>query len=372
MKETPLTRLAAGSEEVRETKGTLHTPGEILQQPWLWRETAGRVAALRDRAEAVMKGAEFAVLTGAGSSLHAARLMEDAGRARLGTAVSSVSCTELMLSPEAFIPRNRKGVLISLSRSGESPESVEAARIVAERFPQVGHLAITCNGEGTLAKRVQARPDGVCLALHPKSYDKGLGTTSSMTSTVVAGRLMLDPSGASRLEALAKAGEGVLADAERAETDASSDPSRVVVLGTGPLEAAAQEGAHKILELTDGQVTSMARSCLEFRHGPIAFAEEGTLLIGLVSPDPLVRRYDMDFLAQAVRMPVRKVVPFDVSERFASLKSGEVGVLGVVFCQMLALFLSLRRGLRPDRPGARGLVNPIVQGVTIHPREETS
>jgi tagatose-6-phosphate ketose/aldose isomerase len=358
---TPLERLAQEPEDVRKKKGTLHTPVEILQQPWLWRDTAARVAAVREPADAALTGAAFAVVTGAGSSLHAARLMLDAGQSRLGHDVTAVSCTDLMLAPEAHLQRGRKGVLLSLSRSGESPESVEAARVAAERFPNVVQIAITCNEKSSLARLVTGLPHGLCLALHPKSYDKGIGTTSSMTSTAVAGRLLFDPAD---VEPLAKAGETVLAQAARAEEAARLKPGRVVVLGTGPLEAAAQEGAHKVLELTDGQVVTMARSYLEFRHGPIAFLDETTHLQCLLSPDPLTSRYEKDFTSQ--RLPVRctDLLPP------GSTNPGEAGILGVVWCQMLALFISLERGLTPDRPGTRTLVNPIVQGVTIHPRPE--
>jgi len=360
---TPLERLAAEPEEVRRKRGTLHTPGEILQQPWLWRDTAGRVAAVRDRAESALTGAAFAVLAGAGSSLHAARLAEDAARARLGAEVACVSCTDLLLAPEARLRRGAKGVLLSLSRSGESPEAVEASRVAAERFPNVVQIAVTCNAESALARLVNAQPHGLCIALHPKSYDKGIGTTSSMTSTALAARLLFD---AADVEPLARAGEAALAGAAGAEEAAAAKPGRVVVLGTGPLEAAAQEGAHKVLELTDGRVPTMARSCLEFRHGPIAFLDASTLLVGLLSTAPLTRRYEDDFVAQARTMGVRRVETVAPPD---GLDAGEAAILGVVWCQMLALFISLGRGLAPDRPGSRSLVNPIVQGVTIHPRE---
>lgn len=375
---TPLERLASEPEELRRRKGTLHTPGEILQQPWLWRDTAGRVAAVRDRAEALFKGADFAVITGAGSSLHAARIIDEAARRRFGPAVSSVSCTDLMLDPDAYLPRGRRGVLLSLSRSGESPEAVEAARIAAERFPDLSHIAVTCNAQGRLAKLVAAHPRGLCLTLHEKSYDQGLGTTSSMTGTIVAGRLLVEPT--TRVESLASAAEALLGGGD-AEAVASLDPERVVVLGTGPLEAAAQEVAHKVMELTDGQVPTLARSYLEFRHGPIAFINPRTLLVCLVSPDRHVQRYERDFIRQAtsggaalkilaagagnpevLSTEAQGVVPF------ASGNPGEAAILSVVFGQMLALFISIRRGLTPDRPGNRGLVNPVVQGVTIHPR----
>jgi len=366
MTNSPLLRLAAEPEEARKQKGTVHTPGEILQQPWLWRETAGRVAAVADRAEALFRGAEFAVLAGAGSSLHAARMIEDAARTRFGPRVSSVSCTDLMLDADASLPRDRKGVLFSLSRSGESPEAVEAARVAAERFPELSHVAITCNAQGKLAKLVGAHPSGLCLALHEKAYDKGLGTTSSVTGTALAGRLLVERAATGRVEAMASAAEALLdREAPVAERLAALDPDRVVVLGTGPLEFAAQEAAHKVLELTDGQVTSMARSYLEFRHGPIAFINKRTLLVCFVSPDPAVERYERDFIQQAQSGDsALQVVPVAPSAE----RPGEAAPVALIFGQMLALFISLRRGLKPDRPGDRGLVNPVVQGVTIYPR----
>jgi tagatose-6-phosphate ketose/aldose isomerase len=38
-----------------------------------------------------------------------------------------------------------------------------------------------------------------------------------------------------------------------------------------------------------------------------------------------------------------------------------------VFVQSLAFLQSMALGLRPDTPNARGVVNRVVKGVTIHP-----
>jgi tagatose-6-phosphate ketose/aldose isomerase len=38
-----------------------------------------------------------------------------------------------------------------------------------------------------------------------------------------------------------------------------------------------------------------------------------------------------------------------------------------VFAQTLAFLRSLALGLRPDTPNARGVVNRVVQGVSIYP-----
>jgi hypothetical protein len=46
----------------------------------------------------------------------------------------------------------------------------------------------------------------------------------------------------------------------------------------------------------------------------------------------------------------------------------DAAILGIVQAQMFALFLSMRRGFKPDRLGTRGLVTPVVEGVKLYPR----
>lgn len=388
MSDSPLQRLVAEDDATRQKKGTSHTPAEILQQPWLWRETAQRVIALTDRARAILKDREFMVISGAGSSLHAGRLIEDAAKARFGPSAQAVSCTDLLLKPESFIPKGRRGVLLSLSRSGESPETVEAARRIGAEFPQVAQMAVTCNGASSLARLMSARPDGLFVALHEKSYDRGLATTSSVTSTALAGRFLVDPADpkefTDRVARLADSVEQGLGGAS-GEALAALDPERVIFLGTGALEAAAQESAHKVLELTDGQVPVMARSPLEFRHGPIAFITPRTLVVFLIHPDPEIQIYERDLLRQLVSSKTAlkvialgsgnpEVLSTEADQVFPWImpgerRAGEQGIWSLVFAQMLALFMSLRRGFIPDRPHTRGLVNPVVQGVTIHARK---
>jgi tagatose-6-phosphate ketose/aldose isomerase len=392
MSQSPLRHLAAEPEEVQREKGTFHTPGEILQQPSVWRETAARVTGLTTQAAGLIQGSPAITITGAGSSLHAGRLMEAAARTWLRSAITVVSCTDLMFAPEWYLPARGRGVLLSLSRSGESPEIVEAARLVQEHFKDIAQIAVTCNPAGQLARVVEGRKDGLCVTLPERSYDRGMGTTSSVTSTVVAGRYLVGlvhPDGPQayrdRVEVLSDVAEAFIEEhAGTAEAIARTDPGRVVALGTLPLEAAAQEVAHKVLELTDGQVPTVARNFLEFRHGPIAFIDRSTTVICLVSSNPEILAYERDFIRQLRQSQAAQEIVIVGSEHPEMLEGiadrvipfpagkcnlGERSILGVVFGQMLALFLSLRRGLRPDVPGSRGLVHPIVQGVTIYPRK---
>jgi tagatose-6-phosphate ketose/aldose isomerase len=379
----PLLELVRESEATRRRRGTLDTPREILQQPGLWRDTAARAAALAPRARELLRGAEEAVFSGAGSSLHAAQLLEHEARSQFGLGARSVSCTDLLLEPEARFRRGRPAVLFSISRSGESPEAVESVRRVGRRFPHVAQIGITSNGEGRLARLLRSHPRGACLVLDPAAYDRGLGTTSSMTSSVVGGTGLLGAEAPGsflrRVERLAREADKILSSSRTGKEWAARVSDRVVFLGTGPLEVSAREAAHKVLELTDGEVVTLARSPLEFRHGPISFITRKTLICSFVSPDPEVARYDLDLFRQVKRSrqagdvlcapPGRPWTPEEPGPRRGfPLTASDAAILGIVQAQIFALFLSIARGHKPDRPGARGLVTPVVQGVKLYPR----
>lgn len=386
MNDTPLTRLAAEPEEVRKRKGTLHSPGEILKQPRLWRETAAMTAASAERGWKALGEPDFVIYSGAGSSLHAARLIEDAARSACSWAVSTASCTDILLDPTAFNPDGAL-LVVWLSRSGESPEVVEAATVLQQTHTNLlSQIALTCNPKGSLARVVEAS-GGWAFALPGETYDRALATTVSMTSMVVAGRFLAWPTNPEeytrRIDAVGQAAETLLEKgAAVAQQAAHPSIERVAFLGSGPLEAAAQEGALKILELTDGGVTSMARSYLEFRHGPISFLDPNTTLVCLLSPDENTFRYEVDLIRQireakaarqivVVGIGTPAVAEADLSVTVAGppkTTPGESALVSVVFTQMLAFFHSLARGITPDRPCSRGLVNPVVQGVRIYPQ----
>jgi fructoselysine-6-P-deglycase FrlB-like protein/predicted TIM-barrel fold metal-dependent hydrolase len=311
--------------------GDCHTAREILQQPRLWRDTGRRAA------EFELGPREFVVLSGLGSSHFIGRLLEEPARG-----IAAVSSSELMLRPERHLPEDRRGLMLSVSRSGESPEVVEAARRVRRKYPLVRHAVISCNAEGTLARE----NPGSSLLLHPDANDRGLAMTSSFTSMALAARLLLHPD-PDLAERLASSLEERIDDLQRrARETAALKPDRVLALGG----AVAQEAALKILELTDGQITTQAETFLDVRHGPLCFVGPGTVALAFLSSD---RPYEEDLLKQLSCPIVR-------------LDSGDP-LTDVVFAQMLGLLLSIDRGLDPDAPSSRGIISRVVRGVTIHP-----
>src|SRR5258708_33317984 len=77
---------------------------------------------------------------------------------------------------------------------------------------------------------------------------------------------------------------------------AAADFRRAVFLGSGWRFAASREAALKMFELTSGRVTTLCESDLGFRHGPMSYVKEGTLIVCNLSCHPTVRAYEMDLL----------------------------------------------------------------------------
>jgi tagatose-6-phosphate ketose/aldose isomerase len=107
--------------------------------------------------------------------------------------------------------------------------------------------------------------------------------------------------------------------------------------------------------------------------------DERTLVVVLPSNDAYARAYDRDLLAELRRDARAGAIvaigagskdldgvdglEFDGMDAASDL---EIALLDVVFAQVLALRQSLELGLAPDTPNAAGVVNRVVQGVTIH------
>jgi tagatose-6-phosphate ketose/aldose isomerase len=148
---------------------------EIFQQPDLWPDTLGRVVEIVDRCD-LFPCDSGAVITGAGSSAYAARAIEAAW-----PGARAVPSTDLLVNAHPYFGTDT--ILVSLARSGESPESAAVVRNIQRLFPRVRHLAITCNAEGHLARLSGAS----AIILDPRTNDRSLAMTSSFSNLVLAG-----------------------------------------------------------------------------------------------------------------------------------------------------------------------------------------
>jgi tagatose-6-phosphate ketose/aldose isomerase len=371
-----------------EAGGAYWTAREIAQQPQLWPEVARLVAAdaglsaflaplLSDRCLRV-------VLTGAGTSSFIGECLAPALARNAAPRVAAIPSTDIVSCPESSLLAGSPTLMVHFARSGNSPESVAAMELAEQRIERCAHLVVTCNGQGALYRRAGAMRHAHAVLLPAASNDRSFAMTSSFTGMLLAA--------ATAFEALRLYGARIARLARLAtlvmETSLPVLPSlvhmefeRVVYLGSNELKGLAREAALKMLELTDGAVTSIADSPLGFRHGPKTILNGRTLVVTFLSNDAHTRRYDLDLLkelrADAVAgrvIALASRAPGEERDETLMLGEDAVGLSDLelclpyaVFAQALAMRRSLSLGLSPDNPNAAGTVNRVVQGVTIYP-----
>jgi tagatose-6-phosphate ketose/aldose isomerase len=346
------------------------TYAEIVGQCGLWPDTVRRVSAVIAQGEVAMRRP---VLAGAGTSAYAASAIAAgwSGAEAVGLA-QAVATTDLMVAPE-LCGEDRDG-LISIARSGSSPESAGVVRLMQRRRPSLKQVAITCNAEGELA-----RMDGVeAIVLDPRTNDRALAMTGSFTNLVLAGLAMRHGERlSSEIETISARVEGMLGQMDQAaQRIAAEAGDRAVVLGSPALVPLAREAALKITELTGGAVSAMAESFLGLRHGPMAYVRRNTLVVCFLSSDAKVRRYELDLVEELRRKGLGRIVCVGAAEWgegdewsaavAPELPDGLRTPFEAVFAQLLAFHLSLRVGLDPDHPSPDGVIHRVVEGVRLY------
>jgi tagatose-6-phosphate ketose/aldose isomerase len=393
MKE-PMAALGLTEAQI-DAGGASFTAREIAQQPSLWPEVARLVendakltaflaSLLGDEAPRV-------VLTGAGTSAYIGECLAPALIRRGAGRIDPIATTDIVASPESWLSRRTPTLLVSFARSGNSPESVAAVELAEQIVTRCAHLIVTCNEQGELYRRAASMRDTHALLLPEALNDQSFAMTSSFTGMLLAAGTALGavPAGEERVVRLGALAAHVIEDwMPRIDDLVGARFERVVYLGSNELKALAREAALKMLELTDGQVVSMADSPLGFRHGPKTILNGKTLVVLFLSNDAHTRRYELDLLHELRRdavagrvialsnledLPAHRdtLVLADAAdaadagvERFTDL---ELCLPYVVFAQLLAMLRSLSLKLSPDKPNAAGTVSRVVQGVSIYP-----
>lgn len=366
--------------------GGRFTAEEIAQQPALWEALADSLEREQTRLDAFLgdrlgNPLHRVILTGAGSSGFIAEMVADRIDAQWPADVRAVHTTSLLTHPGLYLRRDRPTLLVSFGRSGSSPESVAAVDLVRGAVDDACFLDITCNADGELARRGKDRADTCTLLMPPASCDRAFAMTSSLTCMLLAALAAFDPSPwtarLQRLRTVAALGREALTQWEPAIARLSAGGhSRVIYLGSGPLEGWAREAALKLLELSAGRIPAFANTPLGFRHGPKSLLDKDTLVVVVRSAEPLSRRYERDLLDELRRDGIAGQVlslgpavdgdADDVALAAPALPDAWLAPVWLSFAQRYALRRSAALGLAPDNPFPDGTVNRVVQGVTIH------
>ncbi|CAG5067452.1 D-galactosamine-6-phosphate deaminase AgaS [Dyadobacter sp. CECT 9623] len=380
MQKNEITELESGAEA--------HTQREILSQPELWQEVYHLIkkesAKISSFLMPVLQKQNLRILlTGAGTSGYIGDAAQGTLQKLWRRTVQAVPTTEIVTQPEATFIRSVPTLLISFARSGNSPESVEAARLANHCCDEIYHLIITCNGEGALANMHSEASNNVfCLILPERTNDKSLAMTSSFTCMLLSALLVARVDSLEdehpKIQRITEQGNVILEKQTLLENLVLSGFERVVFLGSGENLGIAKECHLKLLELTDGKRVVMSDSFLAFRHGPRAFVNENTLMVYLFSRNPHIQRYERD-LAEDISRDARAIyslqiggvdglvlpnsskieLSIDTENQYQMIPVTLVG-------QLLGYYSSVHLGINPDSPSTSGSISRVVQGVNIY------
>jgi tagatose-6-phosphate ketose/aldose isomerase len=390
-----LGRLLGAPTEEQERLGYRHTLREIGQQPLTWLETTEGALARLDVVAAALAhvhGADRSgtiVFTGSGSSLYAGECLSPGLQESLRIPVHAVAAGEVLTHPAGWLPPTGPCLVVSLARSGNSPESCGVLDTLHDTATDCHNLVITCNRAGRLATSYRGDPRVSALVLDDKTCDRSLVMTSSFTNMVLAGQLLglteAPEAYRARGTALARLGAALLREhADAIARAARSDYRSAVYLGSGCRYGSARESALKMLEMTAGRVTTFPETYLGLRHGPMAALGDSALVVCFLSTDPVVRAYEADLVRELNRkkLGARKVivgheVPADLAGAddlvvdmpgLGEIDDDAAPLLDVLVGQLLAFIRCLTIGLRPDMPSDDGVISRVVEDFAIHRR----
>jgi len=325
------------------------TKAEILSQPQAWADTvdAARAAAGDLRALWERERPDAVVLTGCGSTYYVAMLAAAALRLR-GVAAQAVPASELLLYPGMSLPHRGRVMMVAISRSGSTSETVRACRdfVASGRGPLV-----TISG---YADEPMASLGAVNL-LVPAAREESIVQTRAFTSLAIASLLAAavwtgDDRAIDDLARLPEAGARVIETQLPAAAELARTPvDRVFFLGSGPHYAIACEAGLKTKEVT--LTPAEPFHFLEFRHGPKSLVTPDALVVGLLSGEH--DAMERPVVAEMAALGGRALT---FGDRGADLVSGSGlgelarSILPLPAIQWYACERALAQGHDPDRP----------------------
>ncbi|CAN5577526.1 SIS domain-containing protein [soil metagenome] len=350
--------------DTRSRRGS-DTYREILEQPAAIAEAIRAVTELARQLQQLVVDVDGVILTGCGSTFHAATALRRVFARAVGVPTLAVAAGDLMLDESSSTIGMRRPLLVAVSRSGATSETVASVSHFREHAG-ASTLAFTTDSESDLARLADAS------VLLPTAREQSVAQTKSFTAMMMAGH-----STAAALAGGVRALDAFKVFPDLFETqlhgDAAARAEQVgmdqtlehfVFLGTADRVGLAAEGALKMKEMSLSS-TDVA-TFLEYRHGPMSMVDPSTHIVGVgTNRWQAQERRVLDELEQlggrvtSVGAVKRADVPT------ADLALDADALLCLPFLPLLAYHRARRNGRDPDAP--RHLTQVIVRDFETPP-----
>lgn len=261
-----------------------HSLAEILSQHESWQDAVAGAETHSATVRALLDqfASEPLLFVACGSPYFLARSAVALTMEWLGRQATAVPASELLLYPETVVAKGQRPLMIAISRSGETSETIGAARQIKARGGAL--IAIGCDASTTLMQMAD------CVIEIPAGRERSLAQTRSFSGmflavATLAAHLSQREAAAefqAALHGLPRRGERFVARARAEIGGFAVDPEidRIIFLGSGVRYGLACEAALKMKEMS--LTNSEAFHLLEYRHGPMALADERALIVGMI------------------------------------------------------------------------------------------
>lgn len=324
---------------------------EIITQPDAWLQAAEVVSGHHRSLQEFWQQGHFTevLFTGCGSTYYLSAAAAALFQELTGCTARAVPAGELLLYPDAAYARNSRPLLVAISRSARTTETLTAVeRFLAARRGDV--LTITNSPDQPLASM------GTLNIVIPAGQERSVAQTRSFASMyVAAAAIAATVAGESAIlqsiGSLPEVGRRLI---ERYEPIArtlgeNTALDRFYFLGSGPRYGLACEANLKMKEMS--LTHSEAFHFMEFRHGPMSMITGTTAVIGLVST--VNRKHEQAVLdqMQVLGAQVLSLGEADTTIAFESgLPEAARNVLYLPILQLMAFYRAVSKGLDPDNP----------------------
>ncbi|MEM4672998.1 MAG: glutamine--fructose-6-phosphate transaminase (isomerizing), partial [Sulfolobales archaeon] len=334
---------------------------EIFEQPTAILQT---LAGLKDQIPKIMRilrESNRIFITGAGSSYHAGLVLDYALKLYLGISSTAFIASEIALYEKVF---KEEDLLIAISQSGETIDTLSAVRIAKERGAKV--LAIS----NVIESAIPRESDYV---LYTRAGPEiGVGATKTFTTQVASllylvgeiargmglgiGELLIREI-LSSPEYIEKSLGEIDRMAEKLAEILESKTSSYV-LGRDASMPVSMEGALKLKEIA--YIHAEAYPAGESKHGPIALVEKDFpvffTVFGFRDHDPIISNVEEMKARNAMIISIqprdydRLSKLSDFTFPMPRMRTIAASIPYVIPYQLTAYHLAVRRGFDPDKP----------------------
>jgi len=263
-----------------------NTYREILSQPEVWSKTLASFHQQESDLKRFweLERSDLVIFTGCGSTYYLSLTAAAIFQHLVGITTQARPASELLYFPELVFPPNRRILLVAISRSGETTETLKAVSFF-QHHKLGGVLSITCNHQSYLARHTD-----LCICADA-AQEVSIAQTRSFSSMALLAQAFAGLAAGlpsyDLLRPVPDLCQNLLADyhALAREMGSSSIFQRFFFLGAGYLYGIAAEAMLKMKEMSLSY--SEAYHPLEFRHGPMSMVDPSSLIIGLISSHAL-------------------------------------------------------------------------------------